>query len=211
MSLEQRLRRERAIETHAAGLLEFKSAEIGLRDVWRDGRFEGYASLFGAEDLGKDVIAHGAFRDTIARRGARGIRLLYQHDPAEPIGRWDGIHEDARGLFVRGRLTTEVNRAREVLALMREGAIDGLSIGFRPAKASRDRRTGIRQIEAIDLWEISVVTFPMQPDARIRTMTERKPPPIGLRQDEAHLIVRMAGAARLLRRSQYRKEVRDAE
>jgi HK97 family phage prohead protease len=198
MMLNSRLRSGPSL---TADCLEYKSADIALRDVSRNGRFEGYASLFSREDLGRDVIVPGAFRETLARRGARGIRLLYQHDPAEPIGTWDRIHEDARGLFVRGRIMSEVTRGREVLALMHEGAIDGLSIGFHATKAHRDRRTGIRRIETIDLWEISVVTFPMQPEARIRTMTDREPHPDGRRQDEARLLIRMAGAARQLRGS----------
>jgi hypothetical protein len=100
------------------------------------------------------------------------------------IGTWVKIYEDARGLFVRGKLAIEVAKAREVLSLMRAGAIDGLSIGFRTVKGVRDRRSGVRRLEKIDLWEISVVTFPMLPEARIsnvkchpfggRTPTERE-------------------------------------
>ncbi len=77
------------------------------------------------------------------------------------------MREDARGLFVRGRLTTEVARAREVLALMRAGAVDGLSIGFRTVKGRADAKTGVRRLLEVDLWEISVVTFPMLPAARV--------------------------------------------
>ena len=96
-----------------------------------DGLFEGYASLFGIADLGKDIVERGAFRDSLTRRGPAGIKLLGQHDPAEPIGRWITLTEDSRGLLVRGQLSLAVARAREIHALMREGAIDGLSIGFR--------------------------------------------------------------------------------
>lgn len=190
-----------AIKLEINSDLETKSAEFALRDVWRDGTFEGYASLFEREDLGHDIVAPGAFRETLARRGAKGVRLLYQHDPAEPIGTWDKIYEDARGLFARGRLSREVSRAREVLALMRDGAIDGLSIGFRATSFHRDRRTGTRRLKAIDLWEISVVTFPMQPDARIQTPGGRTPVSDRYREDESRLLVRMAEAARLLRRT----------
>lgn len=98
------------------------------------------------------------------------IRMLYQHDPAEPIGTWLDIAEDARGLHVRGRLTPGVGRAREVLELMRAGALDGLSIGFRTVKARKDARGGLRRIIEADLWEISVVTFPMLPEARVETV-----------------------------------------
>lgn len=140
---------------------------LDLKSVTPDGLFEGYASLFDAEDLGRDVIAPGAFAASLAKRGAAGIKMLFQHDPGQPIGVWTSLVEDARGLYATGRLTTEVPKAREVLALMRDGAVDGLSIGFRAVKGRRDARSGIRHLKEIDLWEISVVTFPMQPDARV--------------------------------------------
>jgi hypothetical protein len=143
---------------------------LDLKSVADDGRFEGYASVFGREDLGRDVIAPGAFRETLARRGAEGVRLLFQHDPGEPIGVWEHLAEDGRGLYAKGRLMPDVARSREVLSLMRAGAIDGLSIGFKAEKGRRDPRTGIRRLEKVDLWEISVVTFPMLPEARIRTV-----------------------------------------
>jgi HK97 family phage prohead protease len=138
-----------------------------------DGVFEGYASLFNREDLGHDVITPGAFRESLASRGAQRIKMLFQHDPAEPIGVWDEIREDTRGLYVRGRLMTAVAKAREVLALMRAGALDGLSIGFKTVKARRDAATGVRRLDKVDLWEISVVTFPMLPGARVESVKTR--------------------------------------
>jgi len=163
---------------------EVKLTSHGLMDVSLDGVFEGYASLFHREDLGRDIVMPGAFSDSLAAKGAAGIRMLFQHDPNQPIGTWVKIYEDARGLFVRGKLAIEVAKAREVLSLMRAGAIDGLSIGFRTVKGVRDRRSGVRRLEKIDLWEISIVTFPMLPEARIsnvkshpfggRTPTERE-------------------------------------
>jgi hypothetical protein len=146
---------------------------LDLKSVADDGAFEGYASLFNREDLGHDVVLPGAFRDTLSQRGPAGVRMLFQHDPAEPIGTWATLSEDERGLFAQGRLATGVARAREVLALMRAGAIDGLSIGFRAVRARRDRARGIRLIERIDLWEISIVTFPLLPEARIRAAKSR--------------------------------------
>ena len=127
----------------------------------------GYASLFGEVDLAKDRIERGAFAASLAERGAAGVRMLYQHDPAEPIGAWKIIREDARGLYVEGLLSPGVARAREVHALMKTCALDGLSIGFRTVRAKRDPATGVRRILEADLWEISVVTFPMLPSARV--------------------------------------------
>lgn len=131
------------------------------------GVFEGYAALFNHEDLGRDVILPGAFNMSLVSRGPDKVRMLFQHNPAEPIGVWDDIREDAAGLYVRGRLTLDVARAREVLSLMRARAIDGLSIGFNVKAATKDKATGVRRISALDLWEISIVTFPMMPGARI--------------------------------------------
>lgn len=146
---------------------ETKSVACDLKTVEANGTFSGYASRFNVADLGRDLVLPGAFRESIARRGARGVKLLFQHDPAEPIGVWLELREDASGLFVRGRILPEVERGRELLALMRAGALDGLSIGFRAVEGRADSKTGIRRLSKIDLWEISVVTFPMQPEARI--------------------------------------------
>lgn len=146
-----------------------------LNAVDADGVFEGYASLFGAADLGKDVVMPGAFSNSLRRRGVRDVRLLWQHDPGQPIGRWLVIAEDRRGLRVRGKLNLAVERAREIQALMREGAVDGLSIGFRVERVRAERPTGLRRLEKLDLWEISVVTFPMLPDARVETVKNAAP------------------------------------
>jgi hypothetical protein len=146
---------------------ETKFAHAELSEVEADGSFSGYASLFGETDLNRDVVLPGAFLKSIRQRGAGGIRMLFQHDPAAPIGVWREVREDHRGLFVRGRLMPEVAKAREVLALMRAGAIDGLSIGFRTVRGRTDAKSGVRRLIEVDLWEISVVTFPMLPAARV--------------------------------------------
>ncbi len=142
-----------------------------------EGCFSGYASLFDVVDLCGDAVAKGAFAASLARRGRAGIRMLYQHDPAQPLGRWLEIREDSRGLHVRGMLAPGVARAREVLQLMRAGALDGLSIGFRTLRSRRDADTRIRRILEADLWEISIVTFPMLPGARVETVKALRPRP----------------------------------
>lgn len=164
-----------------SSILPFRAAVAlapGL--VTPEGLFAGHAAVFGMADLAGDVIAPGAFRASLARRGAGGVRMLFQHDPAEPIGVWTDLLEDDRGLYARGRLLPDVGRAREVTALIRAGALDGLSIGFRAIRTSRDPRAGIRRITEIDLWEISIVTFPMQPAARVgkavQTVAARRQP-----------------------------------
>ena len=135
-----------------------------------DGTVEGYASLFGEIDQARDMVMPRAFAATLATRNIRRIPMLFQHDPSEPIGVWLELREDHRGLFVRGRLIPEVARGRELLSLLRAGAIDGLSIGFRTSKARIDPKTRIRRLLAVDLWEISIVTFPLLPGARVRAV-----------------------------------------
>ncbi|MEQ8267639.1 MAG: HK97 family phage prohead protease [Parvibaculum sp.] len=154
---------------------ERKAARFQAKAVKPDGTFEGYASLFGAEDLGRDVVMPGAFAASLAKRGPKGVKLLYQHEPNEVIGIWTEIAEDQEGLFVRGQLLTDVARAREVLALMRAGAVDGLSIGYHVVRAATDRASGARRLIEVDLWEISVVTFPMLPQARVRAVKGTRP------------------------------------
>ena len=147
------------------GEVKFLPREV--RRIGDGGLIEGYASLFGIADLGRDVVEAGAFRASLQRRGADGVRMLWQHDPTEPVGRWLSIVEDARGLKVRGRLNLSVRRAREIAALIGDGALDGLSIGFRVVDFRKDRTGGLRRLLALDLWEISIVTFPMLPGARV--------------------------------------------
>lgn len=132
-----------------------------------DGGIEGYASLFGEIDQARDMVMPGAFRQTLAQRGLRRIPMLFQHDPSEPVGVWLDLAEDWRGLRARGRLIPDVARARELLALMKAGAIDGLSIGYRTVRGAIEPRTRVRRLYQVDLWEISIVTFPLLHGARV--------------------------------------------
>jgi HK97 family phage prohead protease len=133
------------------------------------GTFSGYGSIFGNVDLGQDVVEKGAFSRSIAKRGAKGIKLLYQHRIDEPIGIFDEIVEDERGLKVKGRLAMGTQRGREAYELMKMGALDGLSIGYRlePKGYTYDADKGRRYLKEVDLMEISAVTFPMNPRARV--------------------------------------------
>ncbi|MGI8525855.1 MAG: HK97 family phage prohead protease [Pseudolabrys sp.] len=142
-----------------------------------DGTVEGYASLFGEIDQARDMVMAGAFAATLRARGVRRIPMLFQHDPSEPVGIWLELREDFRGLYARGRLIPDVARSRELLALLKAGAIDGLSIGFRTVKGRIDPRTRVRRLEAVDLWEISIVTFPLLAGARVRAVKQAVPRP----------------------------------
>ncbi len=177
---------------------EMKFIGLDLKGLSETGVFAGYASVFGAVDLGKDVIAPGAFEKSLKSRGAEGVRMLFQHDPSTPIGRWTKIREDARGLYVEGKLAKGVAKADEVLNLMRSRALDGLSIGFQTVRSKKDAKAGVRQILEADLWEISVVTFPMLPVARVSEVKE-----YGLAGDSPNaewaLMSKMRKAAQMMR------------
>ena len=126
---------------------------------------EGWAAIYDEPDLNGDIIAPGAFQRSIARTGADAVKLLHQHAAEQPIGRWRRFEERARGLYAFGELTLATQTAGEAAALIEAGILDGLSIGFqtvRSAKAPRGRR-----ITEADLWEVSIVTFPMAPKARL--------------------------------------------
>ena len=164
------------METYGAPERKYLRPDAGLTVT--DGRVvSGYASLFGVKDQGGDVVAKGAYAVSLARLGKTGarVKMLWQHDPAEPVGAWISIAEDSIGLKVKGRLNLSVSRAREILALMREGAVDGLSIGFRTQRAVEDRKAGLRRLYRLDLWEISLVTFPMLPQARVTAVKRAAP------------------------------------
>jgi uncharacterized protein len=156
------------------GALErkFHRPEAGL--LVHDGTMvEGYASLFGRRDQGGDVVQSGAYRASLKALAAAGrrVKMLWQHDPAQPIGVWDEVREDATGLWVKGRILPEVARGREAAALLAAGAIDGLSIGYRTLRAERDGK-GQRVLSELELWEVSLVTFPMLAEARVASKSD---------------------------------------
>lgn len=134
---------------------------------------EGYASLFGARDQGGDVVQAGAYAASLAALAGAGrrVKMLWQHDPTQPIGVWDEVREDARGLWVKGRILMDVEKGREAAALLAAGAMDGLSIGYRTVKAERDGKNR-RVLSELELWEVSLVTFPMLAEARVSAKGE---------------------------------------
>jgi HK97 family phage prohead protease len=133
------------------------------------GEFEGYGSIFGNKDLGNDVVEAGAFSKSLRRRKPNQVKMLWQHKMDEPIGVFDKISEDGEGLQVKGRLALGTQRGKEAYELMKMGALDGLSIGYKvdPDKQEYDTRRRRRMLKEIDLMEISLVTFPMNPKARV--------------------------------------------
>jgi len=131
-------------------------------------RFAGYAALFDRVDRGGDVVRPGAFRRAVAA-GPGHVPLLWQHEPGRPIGRIERLAEDARGLRVIAELATRSAAGREAAALLRAGAVGGLSFGYRV----RAKRDGVpRELSDLDLVEVSLVTFPMQPAARVHVVKD---------------------------------------
>lgn len=134
------------------------------------GEFEGYASVYDVIDFYKEVVVAGAFAETISAWKAkdRFPPALWQHKTDEPLGPIVHMEEDTKGLFVRGQLLIEdVPRAREARALIHAKAISGMSFGFDAIDEEYDSRAGVMKIKKIDLWEVSVVTFPANEAAQI--------------------------------------------
>lgn len=152
--------------------LETKFAAFEPTQASTDGAVEGYAALFDTPDRAGDIIARGAFARSLAHRAA-SVKFLWQHDAAEPIGLWDHLAEDARGLKAKGRLLPSIRRGSESIALLSAGALDGLSIGFRTIRS--ERAGAHRLLTEIELWEISLVTFPMAEGARLSSPLAEEP------------------------------------
>lgn len=185
MSIQHKPRPDHAID------LETKYAAATFSRISQDGVFTGYASLFHQVDLGQDAVAPGAFRKSLASRSASGVRMLFQHDPSLVLGTWLELKEDSLGLHVQGQLTPRVAKADEVWALVEAGALDGLSIGFKTIKSRRSAKSGVRLLTEVDLWEISVVTFPMLPEARLGALSFQD------QSNKAHQVPGLRGRAAL--------------
>lgn len=150
-------------------MTSFPAFELKRATIDADGVFAGYASVFNERDSYGDTILPGAFADSLAAHKAAGTRpaLLWNHDAGAPVGRWDLIEEDARGLAVEGRLALETERGREAHALLKHKAIDGLSIGYFVPEGGAERTSEGRTIKRVELPEISLVTLPSNGKARV--------------------------------------------
>ncbi|MDG6079760.1 HK97 family phage prohead protease [Erythrobacter litoralis] len=160
---------------HKHGQLKVRDFALSIKasDVSDDGSFSGYGSVFGVEDSYGEIVAPGAFVESLADLKAknRTVPVLWQHRSSEPIGIYDMLEEDERGLKVEGRLLKDdVVGAREAHALLKAGAVSGLSIGYWVRKATYDEKTNIRTLEQLDLVEVSLVTFPANDDARVEAV-----------------------------------------
>lgn len=144
--------------------LEIKSLEA-------DGRFAGYASVFGMVDSQRDIVRAGAFARSIKSRTAP-LQLLWQHQWESPIGTIDTMFEDPRGLYVEGKLLMAVTRAREAYALLKANVLRGLSIGYSVKNYRRDPDSGVRELIEVELWEVSLVTLPANEAAQVTVLKQ---------------------------------------
>lgn len=148
---------------------EIRAFALQIKATGEDGSVEGYGSMFGVRDSYDDVIAPGAFAGSLAAHKAAGTMpaMLWQHSTSEPIGVWSEMVEDAKGLRIKGQLALATARGREAHELLKMGALNGLSIGFVSKNWTYERETDIRTLTEIDLWEVSLVTFPANQAARV--------------------------------------------
>jgi uncharacterized protein len=148
---------------------------LQLKSIEENGFFAGYASVFNVEDNHNDIILSGAFGNSLSKKHyGKDIKLLWQHKTEEPIGVFTKIVEDDLGLYVEGRLLLDVQRASEAYALLKSGAVKGLSIGFIVKQYDRND-DGARIIHEADLWEISLVTFPANEQAQVTSLKSYGP------------------------------------
>lgn len=157
-------------------MLNTKDFDFEIKSVEENGVFLGYGSVFGNVDQGNEIVAKGAFADSLLQTAAKGrkIPILWQHRSGEPIGVYDSVKEDDRGLLMTGRLLiNDVQRAKEAHALMKAGAVSGMSIGYGVVDDHIDSKTRTRTLKKLDLKETSIVTFPMNDEARVAIVKSR--------------------------------------
>lgn len=146
-------------------MLQTKNSGLALdvKAVGDDGVIEGYASAFGVVDSYNEVVEPGAFTASLVdgRRKGRSVKMLWQHDTTKPIGVWDDLAEDSKGLYVKGRILKDVSPlAAEAYGLIKAGALDELSIGYRTVQTEpHDDKQGVLRLLKLDLKEVSIVTF----------------------------------------------------
>lgn len=151
--------------------IEYKSFQMELNDTSETGEFTGYASVYGNKDLVGDVVEKGAFARTLDHKGSQ-IPILWQHKQDNPIG-VGRLSEDGRGLLISGQLNLQVRQAKEAYALLKQGALKGLSIGYDVQKEQWVKDT--RHLKEVRLWEVSLVTFPANPETTVTNVKNAWP------------------------------------
>ena len=149
--------------------LEKKDFGFQIKALDKTGAFSGYGSLFDVEDSYCDIVRPGAFQASLKRskKDGRMPAMLWQHQHSDPIGVWTKMQEDDKGLYVEGQLALDVRQGKEAYSLLKIGALNGLSIGFNTVKTLWDKEAERRELIEVNLWEVSIVTFPALSPARI--------------------------------------------
>jgi HK97 family phage prohead protease len=181
--------------------MEMQAFDLELRtDDEGEGTFEGHAAIFDKVNSHREIVKRGAFKESVTSRGLKGIKMFFGHDRNMPIGKWTEIREDKKGLFVRGQLLMQLEKAKEAFLLMREEILDGLSIGFRIVEDSFDRENEQIILHKIDLREVSLVTMPSASEALITKVRDASPEEVRSER-ELEKVLRDAGFSRAF--SQY--------
>lgn len=144
--------------------LEYKVADFQIKEDGDKHYIEGYASVFGVEDYHNDIVMPGAFKKSL--RSRPDIKMLYQHIWRDVVGMWDSAKEDEKGLFVRGPIL-DTTLGNDVYKMVKAKAISKMSIGYTPVKWEMDEKKNVRKLLEVELWEVSLVTFPANEDAVI--------------------------------------------
>src|SRR3989337_59790 len=139
-------------------VLDFQAEFKAVSEDGKVGVFEGYGSIFGNKDSYNDIVAAGSFKESLEKNGLPA--MLWQHNPDVVIGKYIEAREDQAGLFMRGEINLEVQQGREAYALLKQGALKGMSIGFITLEDEYDRESQVRTIKKVSLMEVSIVTFP---------------------------------------------------
>lgn len=156
-----------------SGALKVRDFDFEVKSVADDGTFNGYGSVWDVVDSYQEIVAKGAFTDSLAELSAKGrpVPVLWQHRSSEPIGVWTNLKEDDRGLYGDGQILLDAGEMeRRAYAHMKARTVTGLSIGYWVRESSFDEKTGIRTLTKLDLVEISLVTFPANDDARVEAV-----------------------------------------
>ena len=148
---------------------ETRSFRLDIKGIGEDGTITGYGSVFGVKDTYDDVVAKGAFVKSLNMHKSEGTMpaMLWQHKSDKPLGVWTEMIEDAKGLKVTGQLALDTEQGAEAYVLLKMGAINGLSIGFMSVAWAYNEDTETRTLTEIDLWEVSLVTFPANGKSRV--------------------------------------------
>ena len=165
---------ERKVKNKAYETKGFESFEI--KSIDETGKFSGYASIFNIKDSCNDVVLPNAFKKSLAlKTKPQNIKLLWQHSQTQPIGVINKIKEDNIGLYVEGKILMDVKKGKEAYSLMKSGAVSGLSIGYNVKKSFYNKKNQVRTISEVDLWEVSLVTFPANKHAGITFVKSHNP------------------------------------